>query len=191
MMMHINTPGTAPIALAPFGGVACSVVTVSFGAFTPAARLGAARGGLCLRAGCRAADPAITPIAAIRRPFERPPVRAPPLRHPCGIATQANPHPTLSSGKRHHHVRHVVARPISRSGQVRVPRPGSAGIRRTPFARRPRLPARRPVAAAPEHAQRSAERRARIPPPARRQRAGPPRSRAGRLAAALLWTVHA
>lgn len=37
MMMHINTPGTAPIALAPFGCVVRSVVTVSFGASTPAA----------------------------------------------------------------------------------------------------------------------------------------------------------
>ncbi len=37
MMMHINTPGTTPIAFAPFGCVVRSVVTVSFGALTPTA----------------------------------------------------------------------------------------------------------------------------------------------------------
>ena len=37
MMMHINKPGIAPIVPAPFGCVVRSMVTVSFGAITPAA----------------------------------------------------------------------------------------------------------------------------------------------------------
>ena len=37
MIMHINTSGTESVARAPYGIAACSMVTGSFGAFTPAA----------------------------------------------------------------------------------------------------------------------------------------------------------
>jgi hypothetical protein len=37
MIMHINTSGSESVVRAPFGIAACSVVTRSFGAFTPAA----------------------------------------------------------------------------------------------------------------------------------------------------------
>jgi hypothetical protein len=37
MIMHINTSGSESVARAPFGIAACSMVTRSFGAITPAA----------------------------------------------------------------------------------------------------------------------------------------------------------
>ena len=172
MMMHINTPGSPRQMVARLACVRSG--DRSFGAstaaLTPPPDL--RRGGLC-PLGQDSAPPSSRITAhRDRRPFElRTHPRRPWVRRPL----IASGHPPPSFGKRHHHEYLLAPQRLSgspiRSGS-RAAAPAHV------VARRPHLPAPRPVAAAPEHQRRprnAASRSALAAPP---RRSGTRRSRA-------------